>query len=168
VPEPPTFFIAVRERGTVTLLVPFDDSPLSRAALRRASEFGEFMDQEVVALTVIPEGDLDYVEEHGWLTERTPFTVDAIADRLANRTREVAPNARFRYETLADEEGEEPVATRTLDVVRKVREVAHDEDASILFLGSENAGRVTSPLSSVGSPLSEDAAYDIHIVRHAD
>jgi nucleotide-binding universal stress UspA family protein len=152
----------------MTLLVPFDDSPLARAALRRASEFSEFMDQEVVALTVIPEGDLDYAEEHGWLTERTPFTVEAIADRLESRAREIAPTVRFRYETLADEEGEEPVATRTLDVVRKVREVANEEETTILFLGSENAGRVTSPLSSVGSPLSEDAAYDIHIVRHAD
>jgi hypothetical protein len=46
--------------------------------------------------------------------------------------------------------------------------VANEEDATMLFLGSENAGRVTSPLSSVGSPLSEDAAYDIHIVRQAD
>ena len=152
----------------MTLLVPFDDSPLSRAALQRASEFAGFMDQEVVALTVIPEDDLDYAEEHGWLTERTPFTVEAIADRLESRAREIAPNVRFRYETLADEEGEEPVATRTLDVVRKVRQVANEEDTTMLFLGSENAGRVTSPLSSVGSPLSEDAAYDIHIVRHAD
>jgi hypothetical protein len=60
------------------------------------------------------------------------------------------------------------VATTTLDVVRKIRQVAHEVDAEILFVGSENAGRVTSPLSSVGNPLSEDAAYDIHIVRHAD
>jgi nucleotide-binding universal stress UspA family protein len=151
----------------VTLLVPFDDSPLSRAALERAGEFAAFMDQEVVALAVIPENDLDYAEERGWLTERTPFTVEAITDRLERRAREIAPNVRFRHETIADEEGEEPVATRTLDVVRKVREVAQEEGATVLFLGSENAGRVASPLSSVGNPLSEDDTYDVHIVRHA-
>ena len=150
----------------MTLLVPYDDSPLSRAALRRASEFASFMDREVVALTVIPADDLAYAEDRGWLTERTPFTVDAVADKLRERVAEQAPNARFRYELLDD--ADDPVATQTLDVVRKVREVAHDEDVEILFLGSENAGRVTSPLSSVGNPLSDDATYDVHIVRSAD
>jgi nucleotide-binding universal stress UspA family protein len=149
----------------MTLLVPFDDSPLSRAALKRASEFAAFMDREVVALTVVPD-DPDYAESRGWLTERTPSSVDAIAERLERRVDEIAPNARFRYEPLDDED--DPVATTTLDVVRKVREVAHEEGTTILFLGSENAGRVASPLSSVGNPLSEDATYDVHIVRHAD
>jgi nucleotide-binding universal stress UspA family protein len=165
VPGPPTFFDALAERSLVTLLVPFDDSPLSRAALERASEFAAFTDQEVVALTVIPDDDPDYAEARGWLTEQTPFTAEAIADRLGRRVAEIAPNARFRHETL--DESDDPTATTTLDVVRKIREVAHDVDATILFLGSENAGRVTSPLSSVGNPLSEDAAYDIHIVRRA-
>jgi nucleotide-binding universal stress UspA family protein len=148
----------------MTLLVPFDDSPLSRAALKRAGDFAAFMDTEVVALTVVPD-DPDYAAEHGWLTEQTPFTVEAIAERLRKKAAEIAPNARFRHESITNEE---PVATTTLDVVRKVREVAHEEDATILFIGSENAGRVASPLSSVGNPLSEDATYDIHIVRHAD
>jgi nucleotide-binding universal stress UspA family protein len=155
----------VSNTDPMTLLVPFDDSPLSRAALKRASEFAAFMDTEVVALTVVPD-DTDYAAAHGWLTEQTPSTVEAIAARLEEKVREVAPNARFRYETLDGED--DPVATTTLDVVRKIRQVAGEEDAEILFVGSENAGRVASPLSSVGSPLSEDAAYDIHIVRHAD
>jgi nucleotide-binding universal stress UspA family protein len=149
----------------MTLLVPFDDSPLSRAALKRASEFAAFTDSEVVALTVVPD-DPDYAEEHGWLTAQTPSTFEAIADRLEAKAHEIAPNARFRAEPLDGED--DPVATTTLDVVRKIRQVANEEGAEILFVGSENAGRVTSPLSSVGNPLSEDAAYDIHIVRHAD
>jgi nucleotide-binding universal stress UspA family protein len=164
VPEPPTFFTGVVEPPRMTLLVPFDDSPLSRAALRRASEFAEFMDQEVIALTVVPD-DLDYAEERGWLTEQTPFTVEAIAARLERKATEIAPNARFRHETI---EGDDPVSTTTLDVVRKVREVAGEEDTTVLFIGSENAGRVVSPQSSVGSPLSEDDTYDLHIVRQAD
>jgi nucleotide-binding universal stress UspA family protein len=148
----------------MTLLVPFDDSPLSRAALRRASEFAACMDRELVALTVVPD-DLDYAEERGWLTEQTPFTVEAIAARLERKATEIAPNARFRHETI---ESDDPVSTTTLDVVRKVRQVAGEEDTTVLFIGSENAGRVVSPQSSVGSPLSEDATYDLHIVRRAD
>ena len=149
----------------MTLLVPYDDSPLSRAALKRASKFAAFTNDELVALTVVPD-DLEYAEERGWLTEQTPFTVEAIAERLEKKATEIAPNARFRHETIDDEE--DPVATTTLDVVRKVREVAADEDTSILFIGSENAGRVVTPQSSVGKPLSEDATYDIHIVRNVD
>jgi hypothetical protein len=34
-----------------------------------------------------------------------------------------------------------------------------------VFVGSENAGRVSTPISSVGSPVSEDPDYDVHIVR---
>jgi nucleotide-binding universal stress UspA family protein len=149
----------------MTFLVPYDDSPLARAALRRASEFAAAMDTDVVALTVVPD-DPEYAEERGWLTEQTPFSVEAIGERLERRAREIAPNARFRHETIDGED--DPVATTTLDVVREVREVAQEEGVTVLFLGSENAGRVASPLSSVGNPLSEDATYDVHIVRRAD
>jgi len=60
------------------------------------------------------------------------------------------------------------MASVTTDVVRTIREVAHEVDASIVFVGSENAGRVSTPVSSVGAPVSEDPGYDVHIVRHAD
>jgi hypothetical protein len=46
--------------------------------------------------------------------------------------------------------------------------VAQDEGATVLFVGSENAGRVSTPVSSVGDPVSEDPRYDVHIVRHTD
>jgi hypothetical protein len=36
-----------------------------------------------------------------------------------------------------------------------------------VFIGSENAGRVSTPVCSVGAPVSEDPRYDVHIVRHA-
>jgi nucleotide-binding universal stress UspA family protein len=150
----------------MTLLVPFDGSALSKAALARASEFAEFMDAPVVALVVVPD-DPEYARERGWLEPGDPFDCDLIESRLANVVAEIAPDSRFRCERL-DESEIDPLATTTTAVIRRIREVAGAVDAQILFVGSENAGQVSSPLSSVGNPLSEDPRYDVHIVRHPD
>ncbi|MFP4217852.1 MAG: hypothetical protein ACLFR6_03300 [Salinarchaeum sp.] len=53
----------------------------------------------------------------------------------------------------------------TDDVVRTIRRVAADIDPTTVFIGSENAGDAAPPVSSVGSPLSEDHGYDIYIVH---
>jgi hypothetical protein len=44
--------------------------------------------------------------------------------------------------------------------------VAREEDASMVFLGSENAGHLVSAVGSVGSTVATDEAYDVVIVRH--
>ncbi|WP_129112784.1 universal stress protein [Halegenticoccus tardaugens] len=147
----------------MTLLVPFDGSALSEAALARATEFGGLMDEEVVALTVIPE-DADYALERGWIGEAEPFDVETVEGSMRQRVSELAPEATFR---TAIPQGDDPTATQAMDVARTVREVAADVGATIVFVGSENAGRVSAPLSSVGNPISEDPRYDVHIVRHA-
>jgi len=35
-----------------------------------------------------------------------------------------------------------------------------------VFLGSDNAGRVVTPVTSVAGTVADDAEYDVHIVRH--
>ncbi|WP_254272106.1 universal stress protein [Haloarcula marina] len=147
----------------MTLLVPFDGSDLSTAALERATEFSEYTGEDVVALVVIPN-EPDYALERNWLTPNDPFDHEAIAERFRERIAEIAPDAQFRYEVPDDVSS---MASNTTDVVRTIRAVAHDIDASIVFIGSENAGRVSTPVSSVGAPVSEDPQYDVHIVRHA-
>ena len=147
----------------MTLLVPFDGSELSRAALERAVEFAEFRGEDVVALTVIPE-DPEYALSRNWLDPSDPFDPDAIADRFGERVAELAPEATFRHEVPEDISS---MASITTDVIRTIRRVAHEVDASVVFVGSENAGRVTTPVSSVGAPVSEDPGYDVYIIRHA-
>ena len=147
----------------MTLLVPFDGSDLSKAALERATEFSEFSDEDVVVLTVIPE-EPEYALERNWLSPNDPFDPDVIADRLREEVAELAPDADYRYEVPEDISS---MASITTDVIRTVRKVAHEISASIVFIGSENAGRVSSPVFSVGAPVSEDPQYDVHIVRHA-
>ncbi|WP_226010711.1 universal stress protein [Halomicrobium salinisoli] len=148
----------------MVLLVPFDGSDLSKAALRRACEYSEYTGEAVLALSVIPD-DADYARERGWIDEGEPFAVQSVKESMAEAAESVDPDAEFRCEVPADVSS---IADLTTDVVRTIREVAHEVDASIVFVGSENAGRVTTPVCSVGAPISEDPEYDVHIVRHAE
>ncbi|WP_435346270.1 universal stress protein [Haloarchaeobius sp. HRN-SO-5] len=147
----------------MTLLVPFDGSELSTAALERAREFAAFRDADIVVLTLVPDAP-EYARDRGWLDPGDTFDVGVIERKLRQRVDDLAPDAEYRCELI---ENVDPVATETTDIARRIREVAAEVDASIVFVGSENAGRVSSPLTSVGSPVAESAGYDVFIVRHA-
>jgi nucleotide-binding universal stress UspA family protein len=149
----------------MTLLVPFDGSDLSRTALERASEFAEYRDESVVALTIIPD-DEAFAHERGWIDAGEDYDQTAVCDEFERTVADVAPNATYRCEH--PETSDSMTATVIDDITRTIRRVADDVDASIVFIGSENAGRVSSPVTSVGSPVSEDPRYDVHIVRHAE
>lgn len=145
-------------------LVPFDGSALSEAALVRAREFAEHTGREVIALTVIPP-DEEYASERGWADADGSFDPEEVAARLEAEVADIAPNATFRWE---ETETVSTLASTTMDVSRTIRKVAHEVESDVVFIGSENAGRVTAPVTSVGEPVSEDPAYDVFIVRHPD
>ena len=149
----------------MTLLVPFDGSDLAATALTRATEFAAARDAEVVVLTVIPE-DESFAVERGWITDGEPFDIDELCDSFERRVAELAPEATFRCETPA--ESDALTATTIDDITRTVRRVADELAVSIVFIGTENAGRISTPVVSVGSPLSKDPQYDVHIGRHAE
>jgi len=149
----------------MTVLAPFDGSRLSKTALKRAATFGESWDEEVVALTVVPE-DASFAVERGWIADESQFDPTVLCEKFGERVAEIAPEATFRCEIPDD--SEEPTATAIDDVTRTVRHVAAEIEASVIFIGTENAGRISSPVTSVGSPLSKDPQYDVHIVRHTD
>ncbi|MDF9746333.1 universal stress protein [Natrinema salsiterrestre] len=148
----------------MSLLVPFDGSKLATQALERASTFGDLLDEDVVVLTVIPD-DSDYAQERGWITQGEPFDAEAIAEGMQTRALEVAPEATIQIERVSSDE---PTATSTTNVVREIRRVAGEVEASVVFIGSENAGSVIAPQSSVGSPVANDQRYDVYVVRHPD
>jgi nucleotide-binding universal stress UspA family protein len=149
----------------MTYLVPFDGSALSQAALRRATEFAQLTDAEVVALAVVPVDERDFAVERDWVDADEEFDCQRVVDSLRSQVADICPNATFRAERPEDVSS---VASVTTDVVRTIRTVAQEVGAAIVFIGSENAGRVSTPVSSVGAPVSEDPRYDVHIVRHAD
>jgi nucleotide-binding universal stress UspA family protein len=146
----------------MTVLAPYDGTDLSRTAARRATEFASYRDEEVVVLTVIPD-DREFARDRGWIDEGEPYDPTAVEARFRADIEDIAPGATFRTERPAEPAA--VAATTHDDVIRTIRTVATEIEPSILFIGSDNAGRVSAPPNSVGSPISTDADYDVHIVR---
>ncbi len=149
----------------MTVLTPFDDSPLAQTALRRAATYAESRGEDLVALTVLPD-DESFAVERGWITSGEPYDPAEFCGHFHDRVAEIAPSATFRCETPAQSDA--LTATAIDDITRTVRHVAAELGVSVVFIGTENAGRISSPVTSVGSPLSKDPQYDVHIVRHAE
>ncbi|MEF8856835.1 MAG: universal stress protein [Haloplanus sp.] len=143
----------------MTFVVPFDGSELAVTALVRAVEFGTVLDERIVAVSVIPEGNASYAQERGWLNPGESFDRETVVTRLHEAVTAHAPNAEFRYEVVGRRSAPGTIASR-------LREQARDIGASMVFVGSENAGRLVSSLSSVGGTVAADDAYDVVIVRH--
>ncbi|MES3517531.1 MAG: universal stress protein [Natronomonas sp.] len=150
----------------MTLLVPFDGSELAEAALRRAQEFGEVFDMEVVVLAAVPL-DEAFAVERGWTDDPASFDPELFALELRDQALNIAPQATFRSETPEDPQ-DEPFSSTTMNIVRTIRQVAGETDAEIVFIGSENAASFSQPLTSIGANVSNDPRYDVHIVRHPD
>ncbi|WP_336325545.1 universal stress protein [Halovenus sp. HT40] len=142
----------------MTLLVPFDGSELAEAALVRAAEFGHVFDEDVLAVSVIPDGDTDYASERGWIEEGEEFDLNAVVSTLHEQVTDLCPSTNFRH-TVVDRYA--PAGS----IAKRLRKIARKEDASMVFLGSENAGHFVTTVSSVGQTVAADEAYDVVIVR---
>ncbi len=143
----------------MTLVVPFDGSELAEAALVRATEFGTVFDGDVLAVSVIPGDNVDYAGERGWIGPDEPFDLASIVSSLYKRVTDPCPSADFRHEVVDRYAPSGEISTR-------VRKMAREEDASMVFIGSENAGHLVTAISSVGGAIATDNAYDVVIVRH--
>lgn len=142
----------------MTLVVPFDGSDLAEAALVRATEFGNVFDEDVLAVSVIPKGNTNYAREHNWIGQDEEFDVESVVSTLHEQVTDLCPSADFRHKVV---DRYAPSGS----ISKRLRKVAREEDASMVFLGSENAGHLVSAVSSVGSSVAADEAYDVVIVR---
>lgn len=143
----------------MTLIVPFDGSKLAASALIRATEFGTVFDEDVLAVSVIPKDDRDYAREKGWIGRNDAFDMESIVSMLHQEVTDVCPTAGFQYKVV---DRFAPSGT----IANRLRQVARDENASMVFIGSENAGHLVTAVSSVGGTVAADDAYDVVIVRH--
>jgi nucleotide-binding universal stress UspA family protein len=142
----------------MTLLVPFDGSEFAEAALVRAMQFADALDEAVLAVTVVPQDNAVYARKRGWLGPDEPFDGDAIAETLGARVAELAPAADFRIEEIGRYAPSGAIANR-------LRKVARQANTSMVFIGSGNAGRLVSSVASVGSGLAGNETYDVVVVR---
>ncbi|MFB6120412.1 MAG: universal stress protein [Halobacteriaceae archaeon] len=145
----------------MTLVVPFDGSDLSAAALRRAAAFRTVFEKRVLAVSVIPAGNADYARERGWLGPAERYDLSDVVATLRQQVQSHCPSADFRHETV---DRNSPTGT----ISNRLRRIAREADASMVFVGSENAGRVVRSLSSVGASVASDDTYDVVIVRHTN
>ncbi|AGB15515.1 universal stress family protein [Halovivax ruber XH-70] len=144
----------------MSLVVPFDGSDLASAALARAVQFDSILDEGVLVISIVPVGNVDYAVARGWIDESDAFDRDRILAALRDRATQIAPDAAFHYR-LTDRYA--PIGT----IANQIRQFARSNDASILFVGSENAGRIVRAVS-VGQSVSADRAYDTMIVSHPE
>lgn len=140
----------------MTLVVPFDGSELSRVALVRAAQFDTVLGEGVLAVSVIPRGNVAYARERGWLGATEPFDAEGIVADLRTSVAGIHPDAEFHHVVV------DRYAPRGT-VAKALRRIARDSGASIVFLGSENAGRTGSGFT-VGRSVAADDAYDTMII----
>jgi nucleotide-binding universal stress UspA family protein len=140
----------------MTLVVPFDGSGLSKAALVRAAQFERVLGETVVVVSVIPNNNARYARERDWIGSTDPFDTETVVSLLRDAVTELAPTAEF-HPLFVDK-----YAARGT-IANRIRKFARDHDASMMFLGSENAGRVVSALT-VGQSIAGGHSYDKVIV----
>jgi nucleotide-binding universal stress UspA family protein len=140
----------------MTYLVPFDDSPPAREALAKAYEFADDTAEEVVAVSVITDSP-GYAREKEWIRDDESFEVETVAHRIRESVHRVAPEVRVRIRHIEGRVGKGSIASR-------IRDIIIEEDADVVFLGSENAGRVATPLGSIGGQVAS-GDYDVYLVR---
>ena len=143
----------------MTFVVPFDGTSLAETALVRAVEFSTVLDEQVLAVTAIPRGNAEYARERGWIDEGEPFDRQQIVTTLHEQVVNLAPEADFRHTTVGKYAPPGTIATR-------IRELSTAVSPSMFFIGSENAGRVVSAVSSVGAKVASEKNYDVVIVRN--
>lgn len=138
----------------MVFLVPYDGSRVARAALDRAVEHGEALDERVVAVSFVPTG-AEYAQRRKWIDPSEDLAIDGVHDRLTEKIEETTDRAERTFE--------EPSASGVHEgVAERVRQVANDVGATVLFVGTEDAeDELTTPFGSIAP----DGSYDVHLVR---
>jgi hypothetical protein len=91
----------------MTVVVPFDDTDVSRVALRRATDVTDSAD-DIVAVTVIPKNNAKYARNKGWIGDDDAFDLATVESTLARTVSELVPEASFeaivagRYATAGE------------------------------------------------------------------
>ena len=138
----------------MTYLVAFDGGARSTAALGRAASLAAETGARLVVVSVLPTDDA--LAETYDLLEDGEYDPSAAADRLRRAAGELAPEAAFRTERVDAYAGRRRVADR-------LRRVAREEDADLVFVGTDGVGRVLRRLSRVDD--ASGAEYDVLVVR---
>jgi len=142
----------------MVFLVPFDGSPASEAALRRAVEHGRALEREVVAVAFVPTGS-EFAERRKWIEPSDDFAVDDASATLKRKISEATDETELVYDEASAGSPDDGIG----DVVRQT---AEDVEATVLFVGAGGA-TVGEGLRTRFGTVASDGSYDVHIVRSA-
>lgn len=123
----------------MTFVVPFDGSTHANSALARASEIGRDLDEDLRTVTVVPGRNTSYARERGWLDAGDPFDLETIVSAVTGQVHQIAPEATVDYENCS----RDPTGNR---ISKPIRKYAKRHGASMVFIGSDNAGRLVTSL----------------------
>lgn len=137
----------------MNFLVAYNGSPLAEKAVTHARQFSDEGD-DVVVVTVVPRHPKDAEEA----LEFTATDHDAVAKEAEDSVHELHPEASF-----VDVDIGRPVSAGR--VGHRVREVAHEQGADVVLVGSMKAGRIVSTISSPATQIVTDTGYDVVVVR---
>lgn len=156
----------------MTFMVPFEGSRLARSALAMARLYAIALEEapnevvdwllpeqhvDVVAVSIIPQS-ARYAREMGWIRDDEEFSNRTVVEKLHRQVVDIVPSGNFQYVRVDGYASSGTISTR-------LRQKAEELEASVLFIGSENAGRIITPLSSVGGNVTADQDYHVFLVR---
>ena len=142
----------------MTFVVPFDGSNGAESALARANTLGAALGESVLVIAVIPNRNAAYAREQGWLDAGEAFDLETIVTTLREQVRAIAPDATFEYERCSR-------SVTGNRIAKPIRKFAKRNDADMVFIGSDNAGRLLTTAANVGGRIATDGAYDVVLVR---
>lgn len=144
----------------MSIVVPFDGSVLAKTALLHAENAAKMYGESVIAVTVIPRKNDKYAREERWLSPDEEYDKETIVARLRRQVKEITPDSEFEHIPVSRYSSSGTISSR-------IRRFAREKDASAVFIGSGNAGRMVIGAESVGGRIAADLDYDIAIFRHA-
>lgn len=144
----------------MTFVVPFDGSEQSRVGVRRAVELAPRA-VRVVAFSVVPRKHAEWARERGLLDPGESWGNELVVSRLRERAHDESDAVTFQHTTVDR-------YAPTGKISHEIRAFARDVDATMVFVGSTEAGGIVSSLQSVGTHVASDDAYDVVLVRRTE
>ena len=139
----------------MVFLVPYDGSSVSEAALDRAVEHGKALEEDIVAVTFVPTG-ADYAERRKWIQPDEEFAIESARAELRRKIEETTDDAERNFVDSGATSVEDGVSER-------IRRIANEVDAVAVYVGT--SGDEDGDLETPFGAISNDATYDIHLVR---
>lgn len=141
-------------------VVAYDGSVISATALVRAARLADGVDGAVTAVTVLPSQNAQYARDRGWLDSGEPWERKRVVGSLRGEVNSIVSGTKFTYRMV------DRYAPRG-KIGRVLRTTAEEEGVDVFVIGTENAGRIFSSMTTVTHSVSS-GDYDLFVVQRSE